>query len=124
MATVVDIDQKKFFTLSEAKELLPVVRRMTQTAELRVRELSQRHELLKAPEKKTLIEEDIRRCIAEWHGKILRLGMQSKGLWLVDFDSGDGFWCWQFPEVDISFCHGYHEGFRQRRELPEFPLPL
>lgn len=118
MATVVDIDKKRFFTLTEAKELLPILRRLTQTAEARVRELGRQHAYVTSPEKKAEVEEQIRRCIAEWHTKIVRLGVTSKGLWLIDFDSGEGFWCWQYPEPDIQFCHGYHEGFRQRRELP------
>ncbi len=121
MGDLIEIDGKKLFTLPEARALLPIVRRMTMQAEEKVRELGNRYSYLKDPEKKTAIETEIRDCIGEWQAKLVRLGLQSKGLWLVDFDNGDGFWCWQFPEPDIQFTHGYHEGFRQRRELPSAP---
>src|SRR5688572_14308881 len=118
MADVIEIDGKKVFSLPEARALLPVVRRLTQAAEEKVRELGQRYGYLTDQEKKAAVEEEIRQVIAEWQGKMQRLGLQCKGLWLVDFDNGDGFWCWQYNEPDIQFTHGYHEGFRQRRELP------
>jgi hypothetical protein len=35
-------------------------------------------------------------------------------LWLVDWDSGDGYYCWRFPEQAIGFFHTYEEGFGGR----------
>ncbi len=118
MADIIEIHGKKVFTLPEARALLPVVRRVTAHAEEKVRDLGTRYSYLTDPEKKTAVEAEIRDCIAEWQEKLQRLGLHSKGLWLVDFDNGDGYWCWKFPEPDIQFTHGYQEGFRQRRELP------
>jgi len=122
MADIIQIDGKKLFTLPEARALLPVVRRVTQSAEAKVRDLGTRYSYLTQPEKKAELEIEIRDIIAEWQQKVTRLGLHTKGLWLVDFDNGDGFWCWQFPEPDVQFTHGYHEGFGQRRELPPAEL--
>ena len=33
---------------------------------------------------------------------------------LVDWDSGDGYYCWRFPEAAIAFFHTYDEGFAGR----------
>jgi hypothetical protein len=51
--------------------------------------------------------------------KMARLGLMVKGLWLVDFDTGDGYLCWKFPELKIGQYHGYHEGYTARRPLRE-----
>jgi len=118
VAEIIEIDGKKLFTLPEARALLPIVRRMTAAAEEKVRDLGTRYSYLTDPEKKAAIESEIHDCIADWQQKLQRLGLQTKGLWLVDFDNGENYWCWKFPEPDIQFTHGYHEGFRQRRELP------
>ena len=46
------------------------------------------------------------------------LGGQPKGLWLVDFDSGDGFsFCWKYGEEEIAHVHAYDAGFAGRRYI-------
>ncbi|MGZ6970665.1 MAG: DUF2203 family protein [Thermoanaerobaculia bacterium] len=45
------------------------------------------------------------------------LGIVVKGPWLVDFDSGAGFYCWRWPEESLAFFHGYDEGFAARVRL-------
>ena len=40
-----------------------------------------------------------------------------KGLWLVDFDSGAGYYCWKYPEPSLDYFHGYEEGFAGRLPL-------
>ena len=57
--------------------------------------------------------------VKRWMAKMARLGLVVKGLWLVDFDTGDGYLCWKFPELKIGQYHGYHEGYTKRRPLRE-----
>jgi hypothetical protein len=45
---------------------------------------------------------------------VTSLGCEVKGVWLVDWDTGDGYYCWRFPEQAISFFHTYDEGFAGR----------
>jgi hypothetical protein len=48
----------------------------------------------------------------------MELGVLVKGMWLVDFDSGDGiYYCWQHPEPTIEYFHDYGSGFAGRRPL-------
>ena len=41
------------------------------------------------------------------------LGAEVKGVWLVDFDNGSGYYCWRWPETAIDHFHGYEEGFER-----------
>jgi hypothetical protein len=45
------------------------------------------------------------------------LGLEVKGLWLVDFDNGSGYFCWKWPEEKLEFFHGYDEGFQGRTRI-------
>ena len=45
------------------------------------------------------------------------LGIVVKGLWLVDFDNGEGYYCWKYPEPAIRHYHGYDEGFAGRMKI-------
>jgi hypothetical protein len=52
-----------------------------------------------------------------WSREQEALGVETKGLWLVDFDSGSGYFCWQWPEERLEFYHGYEDGFAGRRRI-------
>jgi hypothetical protein len=65
------------------------------------------------------IERQYETIVKRWMAKMARLGLVVKGLWLVDFDTGDGYLCWKFPELKIGQYHGYHEGYTKRRPLRE-----
>ena len=32
-------------------------------------------------------------------------------MFLVDFDNGEGYYCWKWPEREVDHFHGYEEGF-------------
>ena len=34
--------------------------------------------------------------------------------WLVDFDNGEGYYCWKYPEDTVGHFHGYEDGFAGR----------
>lgn len=55
--------------------------------------------------------------VMEWAESIAGLGIEVKGLWLVDFDSGGGYYCWRYPEPALQYFHGYEEGFGGRVKL-------
>ena len=37
-----------------------------------------------------------------WTRDMEMLGVVVKGLWLIDFDSGEGYYCWKYPEPAVS----------------------
>jgi hypothetical protein len=42
------------------------------------------------------------------------LGVEVKGPWLVDFDNGEGYYCWRWPEEELCWFHGYEDGVAGR----------
>lgn len=126
MTSAVEIHQisachnPRVFTLTEAEALFPLVWKITEEA---YRELEPVRRALEAllPSNPLLqkAEKDYETLVRRWMGKMDRLGLVVKGLWLVDFDTGEGYLCWKFPELRIGHYHGHHEGFDARRALHE-----
>jgi hypothetical protein len=108
----------RVFTLAEAESLFPLVRRLTQAA---YHELEPVRRSLEAMVPTNPLIQDVERqyeaIVKRWVGKMERLGLVVKGLWLVDFDTGDGYLCWKFPELRIGYYHGYHGGYSSRVPL-------
>ena len=96
---------KKIFSYEQAIALLPEVQRITESAVERMSEL---------PESEP---DEYERVVIEWAESILDLGVEVKGLGLVDFDSGGGYYCWRYPEPALEYFHGYEEGFGGRVKL-------
>lgn len=96
---------KKIFSYEEAAALLPEVQRLTSEAAARVEAI---------PDDAV---EDYQQIVAKWAAAIIRMGIEVKGLWLIDFDSGSGYYCWKHPEPSLQFFHGYEEGFGGRVQL-------
>ena len=115
-AQVIRLSTNKVFTLEEVDELFPIIRRITQEYASKVQALVQRFEILKKREDLGLsaVEKEINTLVQVWQSKIERLGAQTKGLWIVDFDSGSGFYCWKYPEEQVNFWHAYQNGYSGR----------
>ncbi|MBX2988178.1 MAG: DUF2203 domain-containing protein [Bdellovibrionaceae bacterium] len=114
---IVQINRHRIFSLVEAQNLLPVVYRLTEETSREVRKILQCLETLPDKQSSRAAELEGRAdgLIDRWQKKIERLGGSPKGMWLVDFDNGQGYWCWKFPEVRIEYSHGYQDGFSGRR---------
>lgn len=116
---IIPLNHKRIFTLDAAREVLPIIYRITETAQKEVRILANRMEAIKGMSGKRAaeIEEEINQVIERWQQKVIKLGARPKGLWLADFDHGHGYYCWKFPEVEIAFLHGYNDGFSGRTAI-------
>ena len=117
MGQVIEFNQKRIFSLAEARAVFPVVRRVTRTAQEEVRLLWEKLSYLRDAERKAECEAEIQHIFEAWQDKIRKLGGSAKGMWLVDFDCGNGYYCWHYPEPEIDYFHGYEEGFRGRVRL-------
>jgi hypothetical protein len=96
---------KRIFSYEEATALLPRVQSATEAAVERLAGL---------PDDDAVAYQ---RVVMEWAESIIALGIEVKGLWLVDFDNGDGYYCWRYPELGLQYFHGYEEGFGGRVKL-------
>lgn len=118
---VITINRSHFFTLEEARAVLPVVRRITQEYSSKVELLITRLESMDPSKTDAVLEleGEINDLIKAWHEKIKKLGAKPKGLWLVDFDSGEGYYCWKYPEAELLHWHSYDSGFSGRTRLDD-----
>jgi regulator of sirC expression with transglutaminase-like and TPR domain len=99
------------FTLEQARALLSEIRELTSGAAI---------EFERLPEPDPSDPETSRareRVVRNWSRQIAALGAEAKGVWLVDFDSGAGYYCWRYPEERLEYFHSYEEGFAGRLKL-------
>jgi hypothetical protein len=122
--------QKRIFSYEEAALLLPEVRRLTEGALRRLEALGARftedgllmderthaHDSPPSEEKRGTGPE-VQGIVNSWAQAVEDLGLEVKGLWLVDFDSGSGYYCWRWPEEGLQYFHTYEEGFRGRMRI-------
>ena len=113
-----DSISKKRFTLTEARSLLPEVRRITagasRTVDALVREIQSVSE---DDSRRKALDREYAREVRTWAETIVALGCEVKGVFLVDFDNGQGYYCWKWPETDVDHFHGYEEGFGGRLRI-------
>ncbi|MEE8482153.1 MAG: DUF2203 family protein [Acidiferrobacterales bacterium] len=120
IAEIVTAGESRVFSLTEAKTLFPMVRHITQTAYAELEPVRKNLDgLLPTDTQLPQVEMQYETIVKRWVGKMGRLGLVVKGLWLVDFDTGDGYLCWKFPELRLAYYHCYDEGFANRRPLEQ-----
>lgn len=108
----------RVFSLDEAGRLLPRVKAVTREAVTRVEALTVQIQAL--PDEhptRARLSSDIEHAIRTWTREVQSLGLEVKGLWLVDFDNGEGYYCWCYPEETVTHFHGYDEGFAGRMKI-------
>lgn len=109
---------KELFTLASARDILPLVIKITKKYKDEINQLlvtqTNSH-----PDSITYQthQNAVNAKVLEWQTKIAKLGAEGKGLWLVDFDCGTGYYCWKFPEDSLEYFHNYTEGFLSRRKI-------
>lgn len=109
---------RRLFTLTEARALLPSVREMTAEAVQQTEELADALEDIDEDDpQRTVLAAQLKVVVDDWAVRIREMGLEAKGLWLVDFDNGEGYYCWQHPESSIAHYHGYDEGFAGRMKI-------
>ena len=105
----------RHFSYEEALSIFPIVRDLTADA---VRQVAAIVRELENAETGSAHREELESShqvlVEQWTREIEALGLSVKGLWLVDWDCGDGYYCWRYPEPSLAHFHGYDEGFSGR----------
>ena len=116
---MITINRRGVFSLDEARRILPVVRRITLEFSAKVELLIARLETLQLNQTESIcaLEKQVNELIQTWNDKIRKLGADPRGLWVVDFNSGEGYYCWKHPESDILYWHSYQDGYSGRKPL-------
>jgi hypothetical protein len=106
------------FSLQDAQGLLPEVKRITAEA-IRGAEAAtaQLERLREGDPRRAQVSAELDRVVADWNASIQAMGLEAKGLWLVDFDNGEGYYCWAHPEDRITHFHSYEDGFAGRMKI-------
>jgi hypothetical protein len=110
-------ETKKIFTYEQALEILPHVQTLTTETIQKISVIAAQIYALRNEDPKKAYEKEQAKLVNEWVQTIEQLGCEVKGLWLVDFDNGEGYYCWQYPEANLEYYHGYTEGFAGRSKL-------
>jgi hypothetical protein len=106
---------KRVFSYAEAVALLPEVRRLTEKAYETVQSDSSHLSPEGLPDAGA--QERLSAVVREWTETLMGMGLEVKGLWLVDFDNGSGYYCWRYPESGLLFYHSYEDGFSGRMAI-------
>ena len=119
VVTMCVLDRK--FTLAEANELLPMLRRISTKHDIAInRALADQRYLMKVGAPQKVITDCDNRVVAElqsWARKVLKLGVkQFQGGW-YGFDCGFGYYSWTPNEDTIRYFHGYLERPSARRPI-------
>ncbi|MBI2082952.1 MAG: DUF2203 domain-containing protein [Deltaproteobacteria bacterium] len=120
MNNVVELKKNKKFTLKEAEAVLPIIRKITRETIRQVQDFEWRTNFGNfAKDQQHLSQEEsqLQMIIERWTDKVSKLGAEPKGFWLVDFDSGEGYFCWKYPEEQLNYFHEYKGGFTGRTPI-------
>jgi hypothetical protein len=108
-------DPRRIFTYEEALDTFPLVEKLTAEAVRQVEALFHRVQgQEELDRRRDELETATQSVVDAWVRQVEGLGCHVKGLWLVDFDSGAGYYCWRYPEKALGHYHGYDEGFAGR----------
>lgn len=105
--------EKRTFSYEQAVALLPQVRRLTEQAYRRVEEMGDDGRPADRPE----LQQRLQEVVDGWARSLVAMGLEVKGLWLVDFDNGSGYYCWRYPEEGLLYYHSYEDGFNGRMRI-------
>jgi hypothetical protein len=119
MENVIELGRHKVFTLEEAQSVVSIINKITRGYSQQVDSLIRQMDALGTghEEKVIKLEQQVNELVEQWQQKIEKLGGLTRGLWLADFDSGKGYYCWKYPEDKIEYFHSYSDGFSGRVRL-------
>jgi hypothetical protein len=111
-------EARPIFSLQQARDLLPDVKHLTADAVQRAESLAvQLKDVHEADPQHATLAAALRDVVNTWAEQVQSLGLEPKGLWLVDFDNGEGYYCWCYPEDTVAHYHGYGDGFSGRTRI-------
>lgn len=109
---------RRIFSYEEALATFATVRELTADAVGRTEALfATLADRADAAAQEAGVQSAYERIVEEWAEAVRALGCEVKGIWIVDWDSGAGYFCWRWPEPTIGHFHGYDEGFSGRMPI-------
>lgn len=111
----------KLFDLNEAKALLPLIRSVTDAHRERLAPVQDRlSKMLSNDPRRGKIEQEFEHIVSRWKEKVEQLGASVQGLWVVEFDVGEGYLSWRYPEMGLNFFRPEGSKFADRIRLSRY----
>ena len=104
MAEIIKIFSPRQFTEEEAQNLLPTVKRITAQAAVEAEKIEEQLRFI--PRDEPIFRRlagDLDLLIRRWAIKIKKLGLKPSGIWIVDFDAGEGWFSWRLGEERVTY---------------------
>lgn len=116
MENIFELNKKIIFNRQSAQSLLPLLYKITEDIASEAKTLVNAREAYpnKNSDPVKVIDLRLTEIYNRWSTKVEKLGAKPKGMWLIDFDNGKGYYCWKYPEMEILYHHGYQDGFSGR----------
>jgi hypothetical protein len=109
MAEIIPILHARTFSQEEAENLLPYVRRITASAAAEAEKITDQLRFIPRDEPIfNRLSTDLDLVIRRWAIKIKKLGLRPSGIWIVDFDAGEGWFSWRLGDESVSFFNAHH----------------
>ncbi|MEO0367396.1 MAG: DUF2203 family protein [Pseudomonadota bacterium] len=111
----------KLFDLHEAQSLMPLVQRVTQRHQHELQPIQDRlNKMLSNDPRRASIEIEYEAVVEVWKSKIEQLGAFARGLWMVEFDVGEGMLNWRHPELSLNYFRRYDSPLSSRTKLRDY----
>ena len=95
---------RKLFSLEETRDLFGLVQQVTTKHQRQLSPIQARlDKMLSNDPRRRFVEAEFEEVVSRWKSKIERLGAKVCGLWVVEFDVGDGALCWRYPELSLQY---------------------
>ena len=117
-----DIGTKdKLFNIQEARELLPLVRVVTESQRSELAPIQEKlNKMLANDPRRKVYETDYEVVVLNWRNKVELLGARVSGLWTVEFNVGGGSLCWRYPELSLNYFRTDGAQFSERVKLQDY----
>lgn len=111
----------RVFNLYEAQAQMPLVKSITKKHQIELAPIQLRlNKMLSNDPRRSQLEVEYEAVVRRWRTKIEQLGAQVAGLWVVEFDTGEGSLCWRHPELSLSFFRAKGASFVERERLNRY----
>ena len=111
----------KLFDLEEARQLLPLIKTITRKHQDELAPIQLRlNKMLSNDPRRSTIEAEYEVVVRTWRAKIEKLGATVFGLWVVEFDVGEGALCWRHPELTLNYFRPRQSDFAGRIRLKDY----
>ena len=111
----------KLFNLDEAQEHFPLVQTITSKHQIQLAPIQSRLNLMLSNDpRRAAIEVEYEKVVSMWMHKIQQLGATVQGLWVVEFNVGEGYLCWRYPELSLNYIRLKGQIFSSRIKLANY----